>query len=136
MDVQRLEDLCQVAIDTAAAHPFKVAPIEGSGGVAQWQTDPPAGTDQDVAQYFAASADAARVALVWLADARTLVLPAKSFHPSSDDADAALAATQYVALDNLRVLVVPDGWSNCPTPPCTACSWSRRSAASRTGLSR
>lgn len=116
MDFERLEHLCQVAIDTAEAHPFKLAPADGPGVGARWEPDPPAGTDQDVAQYFASSAGAARVAVTWLPDATELVLPATTFRPSSEDAGAALAATQHVALDGTHVLVVPDRPVELPNP--------------------
>jgi len=46
--------------------------------------------------------------LARLSDATELVLPATTFHPSSDDAAAALAATQHVALSSSNALVVPD----------------------------
>jgi hypothetical protein len=116
VDVQYLKDLCQTAIDTAGAHPFTLAPTDGSGVGARWQSDPPAGTDQDVAQYFASAAGAARVALTWLPDATELVLPAATFHPSSHDAGAALAATQHVSPDSAKVLVVPDRPVELPNP--------------------
>ena len=110
MNVERLAlaDLCQIAIDTADVHPFKLARADGGAVGARWLRDPRAGTDQDIAQYFASSAGAARVALSWLPDATELVLPVTTFHPLSDNADVALAATQHVALDNANVLVVPD----------------------------
>ncbi len=108
VNVERLADLCQIAIDTADVHPFKLARADGGAVGARWLRDPRAGTDQDIAQYFASSAGAARVASSWLPDATELVLPVTTFHPLSDNADVALAATQHVALDSANVLVVPD----------------------------
>jgi hypothetical protein len=116
VSAQQLQGLCQAALDAAEAHPFKLASIDGTRVGASWQSDPAAGTEQDVAQYFASSADAARVALTWLADARPVVLPAETFQPSSDNVDAALAATQHVALEGSRVLVVPDRPVDLPNP--------------------